>query len=281
MFEVFFLIALGLIWIVFASVQDLKTHEVANWLSFSLIFFALGFRFFYSLFSDAGFGFFYQGLIGLGIFFILGNAFYYGKIFAGGDAKLMIALGAVLPFSKDFFYNLKIFAVFLFIFLFAGGVYGLIWSIVLAKRNFSNFSGEFLRIFSKNKNLAYSLMIFALILMTAGFLESFLFYFGVLFFLMPYFYIYAKAVDEACMVKRIKTCDLREGDWLYENLNVGRKILKSKWEGLSDEEIKKIRKKYRFVRIRQGIPFVPVFLISFLILIYFYLQNFIIFKVFF
>jgi len=52
------------------------------------------------LFSEAGFGFFYQGLIGLGIFFVLGNALYYGRMFAGGDAKLMIALGAVLPFLK-------------------------------------------------------------------------------------------------------------------------------------------------------------------------------------
>jgi hypothetical protein len=41
------------------------------------------------LFSGENFvslnNFFYQGLIGLGIFFIIGNAFYYGRLFAGGD----------------------------------------------------------------------------------------------------------------------------------------------------------------------------------------------------
>ena len=52
------------------------------------------------VFTDS-FNFFYQGLIGLGIFFVLGNAFYYGRFFAGGDAKLMISLGAILPLSTS------------------------------------------------------------------------------------------------------------------------------------------------------------------------------------
>ena len=117
MFEVIFLFVLALIWIVFATIQDLRKREVANWLNFSLIIFALGFRFFYSLFSDIGFNFLYQGLIGFGIFFILGNLLYYGKMFAGGDAKLMIALGAVLPFSVVFRENLEIFLLF-FVYVF-------------------------------------------------------------------------------------------------------------------------------------------------------------------
>ena len=71
MFETIFLMILGAIWILFSVVEDLRKREVANWLNFSLIVFALGFRFFYSLFSDVGFNFFYQGLIGLGIFFVL------------------------------------------------------------------------------------------------------------------------------------------------------------------------------------------------------------------
>ena len=70
--ELIFLLILALIWIIFASIQDLKKREVANWISFSLIIFALGFRFFYSFYSE-DFNFFYQGLIGLGIFFIIGK----------------------------------------------------------------------------------------------------------------------------------------------------------------------------------------------------------------
>ena len=66
MIEMWFLIAVGLIAVIFASIQDLKKREVTNWISFSLIVFALGFRFFYSLFSGESFqdlNFFYYGLL--------------------------------------------------------------------------------------------------------------------------------------------------------------------------------------------------------------------------
>ena len=123
MYEMIFLWVLALIWIIFATVQDLKIREIANWLNFSLIIFALGFRFFYSLFALDSFVFFYQGLIGLLIFFFIGNMLYYGRMFAGGDAKLMIALGAILPFSGNFLDNLKLFTLFLLIFLFIAAFY--------------------------------------------------------------------------------------------------------------------------------------------------------------
>ena len=150
MFEVIFLFVLALVWIVFATVQDIRKSEIANWLNFSLIIFALGFRLFYSLFSDMGFNFLYQGLIGFGIFFVLGNLLYYGKMFAGGDAKLMIALGAVLPFSIIFNENLKIFALFFVLFLLVGAVYSIGASVYLSFRNFKKFKKEFSKQFKKN-----------------------------------------------------------------------------------------------------------------------------------
>jgi len=105
MYEIIFLLALGIVWILFASIQDLKTREVANWLSFSLVIFALAFRLFYSI-NLRDMNFLYQGFLGLGIFFIIGNLMYYGRVFAGGDAKLMIVLGSILPLSENIFINL-------------------------------------------------------------------------------------------------------------------------------------------------------------------------------
>ena len=55
---------------------------------------------------------------------------------------------------------------------------------------------------------------------------------------------------------------------IYKNLKVGNKNIKANWEGLSNEEIKLIRKRYKFIDIREGIPFIPVFLISFLIFVF-------------
>ena len=269
MYEIIFLIVLALIWIIFASIQDLRKREVANWLSFSLIIFALSIRFFYSFFLE-NFNFFYQGLIGLGIFFIIGNLLYYGRMFAGGDAKLMIALGTIIPFSLDFLVNIRIFILFFLIFLFIGAFYGLICSGFLTLRNFKEIKKEFSKRLNKDNKIILFVMFLGIILIILGFIEELFFPFGILVFIIPYFYLYAKSIDEVCMIKKIKTNDLMEGDWLYRDLKVGKKLIKADWDGLTKEQIKEIKKRYKEIKIRQGIPFVPVFLISFLFLIYFW-----------
>jgi len=272
MFEVIFLISLALVLIIFAVLQDLKKREIANWISFSLIIFALGFRFFYSLFGDIGFQFFYQGLIGLAIFFALGNILYYGRMFAGGDAKLFYTLGVILPFSTDFFINLNIFILFFILFLFSGAAYGLVTTNFLMIKNFKKFKKEFSRQFKLNKKLFILATFLALLFIIFGFANSFMAYFGILVFILPYLYLSAKAVDEVCMVKKILPKKLTEGDWLYKDVKVGSKIIKKNWDGLNNKEITLLQKK-KFVLIRQGIAFSPVFLISFLILVYLWFSG--------
>lgn len=270
MLEIIFLSVLALVWIIVAVVQDLKKREVPDWLNFSLIIFALGFRFFYSLFSAEDFAFFYQGLIGFGIFLIAGNLLYYGRMFAGGDAKLFIALGPILPFSEKFMINLELFLLFFILFFFVGAIYSLTASVFLSIKNFGKFKKEFVNQIRKNKTVLFAVMFLGLALMALGFSEKSFFFFGVLIFLLPYLYVYLKSIDESCMVKKIKTKEITEGDWLYKDIRVGRKIIKARWDGLSKEDIKLIRKKYKSILIRQGIPFTPAFLIAFLIFIYFW-----------
>ena len=275
MYHIIFLLVLAGIWIVFASIQDLRKREVADWLNFSLIIFALGFRFFYCLFDAGTFAFFYQGLIGLGIFFVIGNLLYYSHFFAGGDTKLLIALGAVLPLSESFMTNLNIFMIFFFIFLFVGAIYGLIYALVLAFSNFKKFRKEFGLLMKKNRFFIYPVMILGLAFMIGGFIfERMIFYLGILFFIFPYIYLLAKTVERVCMIKKISSRDLQEGDWLEGNVKVGDKKIVAKWDGLSKSEIALLKKSKKQVLIKQGIPYVPVFLISFLILIYFLWNSF-------
>lgn len=268
MFEVIFLLALGLIWIIAATVQDMRTKEVANWLNFSLIIFALGFRFFYSMFSDAGFSLFYQGLIGLAIFFALGNILYYSKVFSGGDAKLMIALGTILPVSSSFYSNLHYFVFFVFIFFLVGTIYGLISSIIIMFKNLKEFRKKFKEIFGKNKKIIFLAMFLGLFFMIIGFSFILFSFIGVMAFLFPYIFLYAKAIEESSMVQKIKTSGLREGDWLYSSVKIGKSYIEPNWGGLNMKQIKDIRKKYNFVKIKQGIVFIPVFLISFFLFSY-------------
>lgn len=267
MIEAIFLIVLALIWLVFASVHDVRTTEVPDWLNFSLIAFALGFRFFYSLFALVNFSFFFQGLIGLGIFFVLGNLFYHGKMFAGGDAKLMIALGTILPFSFSLVENLKLFVAFLLVFFLTASIFGISTSIYFAIKNKNNFKKEFIKTYQKNKKISLVVQALALIVMMLGLInQQGLFYLGIFVFLSPLLFNFAKSVDEACMVKLVDSNKLMEGDWLYKPILVGNKKILAKWDGLSKQEIKLIQKHKKFVWIKKGVPFVPVFLISFIIL---------------
>lgn len=256
---------MGFFFVGLAVVQDLRTREIDNWLSFSIIVFALGFRFFFSLFQG-DFGFFLSGLIGFGVFFALGNLFYYTRIFAGGDAKLMIGLGAIIApatinsiFSS--FFN------FILIFLSVGFLYTIFSSIVLCIRNFKNFKKEFSNLLRKNRKRMCFVIIFSILLVILGFVESLFFFFGVIFFISSYLYLYSKAVDEACMVKKIEVKKLREGDWLYSDLKIGKQLIKAKWEGVTNSDIKNITKKFKQIQIREGIPFSPVFLFSLIVFV--------------
>jgi Flp pilus assembly protein protease CpaA len=267
MYEVIFLWALALVYIVFSVIQDLKTREIANWITFSLAVFAIVFRFFYSLFEHDNFLFLFHGLAGLAIFFALGNLFYYSRVFAGGDAKLMIALGAILPVFPVFSQNIFSFAAFLLIFLFSGFVYILIASTMLCIRNFKKFKKEFTEQIRKRRKLLRITNIAGIAFILLGFVNLYFLYLGILIFFIFYLYFFSKSIDESCMIREIKTIHLREGDWLYSNVKIGNKIIKSSWDGLSKEEISLIKKKCKTVKIRQGIPFSPNFLIAFIIFI--------------
>jgi Flp pilus assembly protein protease CpaA len=268
--EVLFLFILGLVWILFATIQDIKKREIADWLSFSLIIFAIGFRFFYSLF-EGNFSFFYSGLIGLGIFFIIGNVFYYGRLFAGGDAKLMIAMGVLLPFSFSFYSNLFSFFSFLVLFLVSGSIYSMIFSVSLSGKYFKKFKPEFKKQFKKFKKKILLFTFLAIVLAGFGFLNnSLFFFFGLIVFILPYLYVYAKAIDESVMVAQISPKNLQEGDWLYKNVKVGGKNIKTSWGGITREQISFLKKNNKKVYVRQGIPFVPTFLISYLIYFLFF-----------
>ncbi len=273
-----FLIFLALIWLVIASMQDIKKREVPNWLSFSLILFALAFRLIYSVInSDAWF--FLFGLFGFMIFFLLAYMFYYARVFAGGDAKLLMGIGAVLPLSFSMYYNLILFGTFIFLFLLTGAVYGLVYSFVLVALNRKKFSKEFFKQFKLRKNLVFIFLILALtsLIFVIYSREFLLLLLPFPIFIFPMLFIYAKAVEESCMVKEVNSKDVVIGDWLYEEIVVKfsgkRKKIKPCWEGLSEEEVELLKKARKKVKIKQGIPFVPCFLVSFLLFLWLWYSN--------
>jgi len=268
--ENWFLILLGLIWITGAVLQDLKRREVDNLWNFSLVAFALGYRLAVSIFSD-NYWFILNGALGLGIFLILGNLFYYSKLFAGGDAKLIISLGVILPLSYNWLVNLKIFGGFILLFLICGSVYALLWAFCLVFANFKKFKKEFLRQWKNYEKMFLIALFFSLLWIIFVFIlsQNFFFLIGIIILLFPVLFVFAKSVEECCMVKLISPDKLTEGDWLYEDIVVGGKKIKSTWEGVSSSDLELIKKKCKKkILVKYGIPFTPSFLFAFVGLLY-------------
>jgi hypothetical protein len=268
--ENLFLIVIGLIWIFGAVLQDLRRREVDNLWNFSLIGVALSYRLSVSIFTGNYF-YFFNGVGGFLTFLFLGNLFYYSRLFAGGDAKLIIALGTVLPLSYDWLVNLKIFGVFILSFLIAGSIYALLWSMTLVIINWRKFKKEFFRQWRDYKRMFYFSIAFVVFWIFFVFLlnQSFLIFLGLIVLLFPLLFVFAKTVEESCMVRLVKPDRISEGDWLYEDVRINGKVIKNNWQGVSRNELGLIRKSSKKILIKYGIPFTPSFLFGFLILLFF------------
>lgn len=267
--ENLFLIVLGLVWIVGAVLQDLKRREVDNLWNFSLIVFALAYRASVSIFNG-NYWFVLNGLIGLVIFFGLGNLFYYSRLFAGGDAKLLMALGAVLPLSYSWLVNLEIFGAFILIFLITGSFYALVYAVCLISKNWKKFSKEYLKQWANHSKILLISSVFALLWIVFSFFINQVGFIliGLVILLFPVLFVFAKAVEESCMIKKVKPSEVTEGDWLYKDIIVGGKKIMSNWEGVSKRKLGMIKKSRKKILIKQGIPFTPSFLFGFLGLLF-------------
>ena len=268
--ENWFLILLGLIWIIVAVLQDLRRREIDNLWNFSLIPIALAYRLGVFIFNG-NYWFVLNGLIGLAIFFILHNLFYYSRLFAGGDAKLLMTLGVILPLRYNWMLNFKIFGVFILLFLLGGSVYSLIWAFCLMIMNWKNFKKEFLKQWKIYQKMFLFALVFVVLWVVFAFIinQTIFILIGLIVLLFPILFVFSKSIEESSMVKRINPDKVTEGDWLYEDVLVGGKKIKSNWEGVSAKELEIIQKKCKKkILIKYGIPFTPSFLFGFVGLLF-------------
>jgi len=252
----------GLAWMIFATIQDVKTREVSNWLTFSLIAFGVAFSIFHSL-SIGKINPFLFSFAGGVFYFCVAFALYYARVFAGGDAKLLMGVGFILPYSS--WLNVLFLSLgFLFVLFFVGAIYSLIYSFFIAY----NKRREFVPAFLKELKISKWLFLFSLVLIaflfTQGTNKS-IFLGGILIFFIPLLYAYLMALDKSCMIRLVHPRELSEGDWLEKDVKVGKKIIRASVHGVSKEEIRALRKANKKVFIKEGIPFVPAFLIAYLI----------------
>ena len=124
-----FLFWLFLFGLIVASLQDLKRREVDNWLNLFLLTTSFVYIFYFGFFMMNN-GIFFLAIFSFLTLFVFMNAFYYGRVFAGGDAKLLFAMSAFFVVVSFGMMLANIF-LFLVLLMLSGSVYGLIYSFVL------------------------------------------------------------------------------------------------------------------------------------------------------
>jgi Flp pilus assembly protein protease CpaA len=266
------LIIVALFVLAVASYVDLKILEVPDWLNYAGIAAGLGIHLIFSL-QQWSYWPFASSLIGFGIAFGLACLMFYTGQWGGGDAKLLMALGAIIGFSPEKF---GFGSNFLINLVFIGGAWGLIWSAQLAIRNWKEFWKTF-RELSHQKpysRMRISSMISTAIVIAAALVfaeyQLELISLAVICYFITYSIIFVKSVEMSCMHRWVEPDKLTEGDWLVKPVKVGKKTIAPPKLGLEKEHVALLKKMYAQKKIdkilvRYGIPFAPAFLLAFLV----------------
>ena len=250
------IIAIVLIALIFAAITDIKTKEVPDWLTYSLITIGLIIFIFRSI-QENSFMPILESLKGFAIFFAIGSAMYYSKQWGGGDAKLLMGMGAILNQYPEkllniFSPNLNIYFPFiLFInILFFGAIYGLIISIALIIKNKKEFLKKFKIINRNSKKIRNALIILTGIMIISNMIISnpkqseYLIYIVAIFPLVFFYLLISmRTIEHISMRKIIPVNKLVEGDWINEEIKINGKIIYSpKSLGVNKKQIELIKK---------------------------------------
>jgi Flp pilus assembly protein protease CpaA len=243
------------------SITDLKKREVPDWVSYGLMFAALGTRLLYSIFTQEK-SFFLTGLYGFIFFVIISHILYYLKQWGGGDAKILMAVGALIGFNLEL-------AFFILLLILVGALYGLFFSAHLAIDNEQQFKSSFKSYLREFRLLANAAIVFLVV----GILSFFVFEFQFSFLIFSiaviacigiYSFLFVKAVEDTCLIKKVKASELTEGDWVMETIRINNKILITENNlGITKEQMAKLKNYKKLITIRLGVPFIPAFFLSY------------------
>lgn len=251
-----------------ATVTDIKTREVPDTLNYGLI--SIGFV--SNLLASIVYykpEYILNSIVGFFFFLILGLIMYYSGQWGGGDAKMVMALGSLIGLNIANFKN-EFLIKFLINMVFIGALYGIVISIVLVIKNRKKFKMK-----NKNKLVSYLIITSALILAIIFFIKEV--YMKIMLsvlvvspLILLYIWKFVKAVEEICMIKYVSPLKLTEGDWIVKDIIIdGKVVYKRNNKGIEKKDIEKLirlykQKKLHKVMIKEGIPFIPSFLLSFI-----------------
>ena len=249
-----------------ASYFDLRYTEFPDWLPYGMVAAILIVRVLFGFYLGDFSGFLNSVLIGIG-FLAFGFILYFLKQWGNGDAWLLGVLGFILPNSLmgfktivPYYLNLVLnFFLVAFVYLVAYSITIGFKSADVRKLFFRRIKGEArIPILMSLVFLGVYLVFFFSFLQSIALLsKSFYMYIGFPFLIVfvVFFLQYAKAVETKLFRRKVNVRELKAGDV----------IVGKRWKGLTEQELKKFKKRGGQVWIKEGVRFAPVYLITLLV----------------
>lgn len=264
----------GLFALIIASIFDIKTREVPDWLNFSLLAFAIATALLLSI-TKSDYHIIINALIGLLAGILIGVILFYTGQWGGGDTKLIAGLCTIMGYSSgNYRQGLLLIGSFLICTMLVGAIYGLGFSFYKAISNYKQFKPAI-----EQKLRSKQVLVIRIILLAIGIIAFFFLLFtksiesgmafGLAMSLFLFFYLWAfiSVVEKTCMIQEVEVKKLTEGDWIVGDVVKGKKtILKPSKTGITLEQIAMLKRhKINKVMVKVGIPFVPSFLFAYII----------------
>ena len=267
------LLSTALVGSAIAGIWDLKTTEIPDQVPYAMMAIGIVIHIVKSIVTSSYVPILNSCIVGLS-FLGFGFLMYYTGQWGGGDAKLLSAIGFLLPtfptrtmfpFSVSFLLNL----------FFVGAIYMIIYAIALSFLERDVITRFVNDIKASSKMLALNFCGVWLTMILSTFLLSKIFYVGLgiselltfsitsIFCILTLFFLlkFVKAVEEVAFKKKIPVSELKVGDVLASS---------RLWEGITKEELIKIKKSgKKYVWVKTGVRFGPSFILALIFTIVF------------
>lgn len=267
------LLIITIVWLLIASIVDVKTREIPDWISYSLISLVILARVISSI-QISSFQPILITLLGLAIGITLSLSLYHTKQWGGGDAKIFMALSSIFIIPPEYFtplINMPFLAILLINIVTVAVVYSSLYILFTIIKNKDKILNEMKNYKLKKIKIISILLSIILIIASLKFSSNSLIIAAILILIFPYIIILTKITEKISMIKTIPISKLTEGDWLAENVYHNKKLIINKnHPEITLKDIEKLRKlKISSVKIKYGIPFAPTFLIAVIISVIF------------
>ncbi|MFP4118622.1 MAG: prepilin peptidase [Candidatus Woesearchaeota archaeon] len=264
----------------YASYTDLKTREVPDILNYSLMALGVILAGTASILQETFLPVLHS-ILGLLGGYLLGALMFYTGQWGGGDAKMLMAVGAFhgISISQLLAGEFPLFFTTFVSFMLAGALYGLIYALVLMLRRFKTVMAEVSKFHSQGqaamaRNIVLGVGVVGLVvalLIQAQIISIFIGLVTTFLVVGYYLLILGRVVEKTCMIQTVPLNKVTVGDWIVEDIHIrGKRVCGPKDLGISEKQLGELKKhKVKAVKVKYGIPFIPGFLLGYALILIF------------